>query len=144
ICPASAFSIPISTLARVDFPPPLGPVMTSISPFSTVKLISFTMLLSTPFSFTLKVRFFTSSIFLISFLLLHIQVQSFRFPCLAHQFPVFSRRNAGALPEPLHKVAHIVEPTGKTDRCDTVIRCFQLPHGLSDPIAVQITLRALP
>src|SRR5699024_6319690 len=51
---------------------------------------------------------------------------------------------AGALPKPLHKVAHIVEPTGKTDRCDTVIRCFQLPHGLSDPIAVQITLRALP
>ena len=62
ICPPSGFSIPIRSFAIVDLPPPLGPVITSISPSGTAKLISSIILFSTPLSNGWKTRFLTSSI----------------------------------------------------------------------------------
>ena len=41
--PDVSLIIPIKSLAMVDFPPPFGPVITSISPSFTVKLISVTI-----------------------------------------------------------------------------------------------------
>ena len=43
ISPLSALSIPIKSLAMVDLPPPLGPVITSISPSFTEKLTTSTV-----------------------------------------------------------------------------------------------------
>ena len=40
ILPEVASLIPMSSLASVDLPPPFGPVMTSISPSATLKLMS--------------------------------------------------------------------------------------------------------
>ena len=72
IRPPSGFSIPAIILARVDFPPPFGPVMTVRDPSGTVSDTSRTISLSMPSSSTINDMFF-NSIMTLSFCLSCLQ-----------------------------------------------------------------------